>query len=198
MTDHPFAFTLPLPAGVPSQYDRHVMRTLTSLNGQFYDEQAYNEQLASGDALIYEVYEFKRPEVAGELLFGVSVVHPGKVGNEFYMTKGHYHTVIETAEIYYCLKGEGIMVMETPEGKTAIEAMTPGKVIYVAPSWAHRSICTSRQEDLVFFFVYPGNAGHDYGTIEKQGFRKLVIDGQSGIEVIDNPHWRISQRYKWT
>jgi glucose-6-phosphate isomerase len=198
MTDHPFAFTLPLPAGVPSQYDRHVMRTLTSLNGQFYDEQAYNEQLASGDALIYEVYEFKRPEVAGELLFGVSVVHPGKVGNEFYMTKGHYHTVIETAEIYYCLKGEGIMVMEIPEGKTAIEAMTPGKVIYVAPRWAHRSICTSRQEDLVFFFVYPGNAGHDYGTIEKQGFRKLVIDGQSGIEVIDNPHWRISQRYKWT
>jgi glucose-6-phosphate isomerase len=192
MTDHPFAFTLPLPAGVPSHYDHHVMHTLTSLNGQFCDEQAYSEQLASGDALIYEVYEFKRPEVAGEFLFGVSVVHPGKVGNEFYMTKGHYHAVLETAEIYICLKGEGIMVMETPEGETAVEAITPGKVIYVAPRWAHRSVCTSRQEDLVFFFVYPGNAGHDYGTIEKQGFRKLVIDGQSGIEVIDNPHWRLS------
>jgi len=39
--------------------------------------------------------------VAGELLFGVSIVHPGKVGNEFYMTKGHFHTVLETAEIYH-------------------------------------------------------------------------------------------------
>ena len=32
----------------------------------------------------------KRPEVAGELLHGVSVIHPGVVGNEFFMTKGHF------------------------------------------------------------------------------------------------------------
>ena len=37
-------------------------------------------------------------------------------------------------------------------------------------------MCTSRQEDLVTFFVYPGHAGHDYGTIEKQGFSKLVLE----------------------
>jgi glucose-6-phosphate isomerase len=48
-------------------------------------------------------------------------------------------------------------------------------------------VCTSRQEDLVTFFIYPGNAGHDYGTIERQGFRKLVLDGESGPEIVDNP-----------
>ena len=57
--------------------------------------------------VLYEVYEFKRPEVAGELLHGVSVIHPGLVGNEFFMTKGHFHSLLETAEVYYCLKGEG-------------------------------------------------------------------------------------------
>ncbi len=106
------------------------------------------------------------------------------------MTKGHFHSILDTAEIYYCLKGEGIMVMETPEGETATETLTPGKILYVPPRWAHRSVCTSRQDDLVIFFVYPGNAGHDYGTIENQGFRKLVVEGKDGVEIVDNPRWR--------
>jgi len=65
------------------------------------------------------------------------------------MTKGHFHAVLETSEVYYCLKGEGFMVMENPQGETAIEALSPGKVLYVPPCWAHRSVCTARQEDLV-------------------------------------------------
>ena len=79
------------------------------------------------------------------------------------------------------------MVMENPEGDTCVEALAPGKILYVPPRWAHRSVCTSRQEDLVTFFAYPANAGHDYGTIERQGFRKLVLDGPNGPEIIDNP-----------
>jgi glucose-6-phosphate isomerase len=82
------------------------------------------------------------------------------------------------------------MVMETPEGEACVEALAPGRVLYVPPCWAHRSVCTSRQEDLVTFFVYPGNAGHDYGTIEQKGFRKLVVDCAAGIEIIDNPRWK--------
>jgi glucose-6-phosphate isomerase, archaeal len=190
MTDMPFVFTLPLPVGIPSRYDNTIKRTLSSLRGQFLDQQAYEARLAKEDSLVYEVYEIKRPEVAGEFLMGVSVIHPGKIGREYYMTKGHFHTIRETAEIYYCLKGEGMMVMETPEGETSVEAFTPGQVLYVPPCWAHRSVCTSRQEDLVFFFAYPGNAGHDYGTIEQQGFRKLVLEGENGIEIVDNPRWR--------
>jgi len=190
MSDVPFVFTLPQPLGIPSRYDNYLRRTLSSLRGQYSDQQAYDAMLAKEDALVYEVYEIKRPEVAGELLMGVSVIHPGKVGREFYMTKGHFHTIRETAEIYYCMKGEGMMVMETPQGETSVESLSPGKVLYVPPCWAHRSVCTSRQDDLVFFFAYPGNAGHDYGTIEQQGFRKLVLDGDAGIEIVDNPRWR--------
>jgi glucose-6-phosphate isomerase len=172
--------------------DHHIRRTLKSLRGQFCDHAAYDAMLAKEDTLIYEVYEIRRPEVAGELLMGISVVHPGKVGAEFFMTKGHFHTVLETAEVYYCLKGEGYMVMETPDGETAVEALSPGKVLYVPPCWAHRSVCTARQEDLVTLFVYPAHAGHDYGTIEVHGFRKLVVEGPEGIgmEIIDNPRWK--------
>ncbi len=190
MTEKPFSFTLAFPGGVPTRCDNHIKRTLSSLRGQFLDNGAYEEQLAQGDREVYEVYEVRVPEEAGHMLMGVSVVHPGKVGKEFHMTKGHFHTVRETAEIYYCIRGEGLMIMETPEGETAVERMTPGKVLYVAPCWGHRSVCTSRQDDLVLFFAYPGNAGHDYETIEKRGFRKLAVEGNGGVEIIDNPRWQ--------
>ena len=179
-----------MPDIIPTKADNHIERRLSALRGQFLDQEAYERMLSADDQLLYEVYEIKRPEVAGELLLGISIVHPGKVGREFFMTKGHFHTVIDTAEVYYCLKGEGYMVMETPEGETSVEPLSPGKVLYVPPRWAHRSICTSRLEDLVTFFVYPGNAGHDYGTIEQLGFRKLVIDGENGPTIIDNPRYQ--------
>ena len=82
------------------------------------------------------------------------------------------------------------MVMETPESETAVEALSPGRILYVPPRWAHRSVVTSRLEDLVTFFLYPANAGHDYGTIEHLGFHKLIIDGENGPEVIDNPRYQ--------
>ena len=190
MTDMPFSFYLPSPKVIPTRVDNHIERRLSAMNGQFLDQPAYQAMLAREDTLVYEVYEVKRPEIEGELLMGISIVHPGKVGSEYFMTKGHFHTVLETAEVYYCLRGEGYMVMETPEGEACVEALAPGRVLYVPPCWAHRSVCTSRKEDLVTFFVYPGNAGHDYGTIEQKGFRKLVVDGAVGIEIIDNPRWK--------
>ena len=188
--DLPFSFTLPMPQVIPSRVDNHIQRRLSALRGQFLDQAAFDTMLAMEDQLVYEVYEIKRPETSGELIMGISIVHPGKVGREFFMTKGHFHTVLETAEIYYCLRGEGYMVMETPEGDASVETLAPGKVLYVPPRWAHRSVCSSRQEDLVTFFAYPANAGHDYGTIERQGFRRLVLDGSAGPELVDNPRWK--------
>ena len=189
LPNQPFAFDILLATGSLSHYDNHIRRTLSSMKGQYADETAYTAMLAKEDTLLYEVYEIARPYVTGELLLGLSVVHPGKVGQEYFMTKGHFHAVIDTAEVYYGCQGQGLMVMETPEGDWAVEELRPGKVLYVPPRWAHRSVNTGR-EDLVFFFVYPGHAGHDYGTIEQQGFRKLVVEENQHPKIIDNPRWR--------
>lgn len=186
----PFSFQLDAPGFIPSSYDNHIQRHLSAMQFQYLDEAAYAEMLANEDALLYEVYEIKRPELPGELLNGISIVHPGKVGDEYFMTKGHFHTVLDTAEIYYCLSGQGMMVMETPEGEWAVEILSPGRVLYVNPRWAHRSVNTGADQDLITFFVYPGDAGHNYGTIETQGFRKLVLEINGHPEVVDNPRWR--------
>ena len=189
-TTFPFTFNIvPSLESILDKYDNHITRNLSAMKGQYQDLAAYEVKLTQDDPVLYEVYEVARPQVVGELLMGIAIVRPGKVGNEYYMTKGHFHSVLETSEMYYCLRGTGFMVMETPEGDWAVEALKPGTVLYVPPRWAHRSVNTGDQENLVTFFTYPGNAGHDYGTIERQGFRKLVLDHQGTPEIVDNPRW---------
>jgi glucose-6-phosphate isomerase len=168
-----------------ASFDHHIERRLSSLRNKFSDEEAFQALLDSGDPVIYEVYENRRPEAAGELASGLSIVHPGRVGREYFMTKGHYHRVRATAEIYYCIQGRGVLLMENEAGDTAVEEFHPGRVVYVTPHWAHRSINTGDQ-DLVTFFVYPGHAGHDYAAIDAMGFRKRLLDHNGAPTIVDN------------
>jgi glucose-6-phosphate isomerase len=114
------------------------------------------------------------PETTGNLMYCISKLQPGLVGDEFFMTKGHYHQVKETAELYLCLKGEGFMLMKTEAGECTAEAMARGRLVYVPPRWAHRSVNTG-DEALVSFCVYPAQAGHNYGDIESEGFPKRIL-----------------------
>jgi glucose-6-phosphate isomerase, archaeal len=185
----PYSFEVTLPEGRPTRYLQHITRRLSSMAGQFNDQAAYQVLLREKDQLIYEVFEVTRGEAAGELAHGVSVVHPGLVGDEYHMTKGHFHTVLATAEVYTCLQGEGFLVMETPEGDWAAERLSRGCVVYVPPRWGHRSVNTGLLEPMVTVFAYPANAGHEYGSIEKWGLRKLVVAINGSPHVIDNPRW---------
>jgi glucose-6-phosphate isomerase len=81
------------------------------------------------------------------------------------------------------------MLLENPEGDTEFYPLEPGKVIYVARRYAHRSINTGKVP-LVSFFVFRGDAGHNYATIETKGYRKLVVEGNDGKpRIVDNPKW---------
>ena len=164
-------------------------RRLSDLAGCFSDAQA-EQALMAENPILYQVYEATRnPPVLGQLRFSTTVIRPGKVGDEYFMTKGHFHAVLETGEVYSCLRGDGRLVTETPEGETSVLTFQPGRVLYVPPRWAHRSVNVGT-DDLVFYFACPANAGHDYGTIEKQGFRKLVIERNGArydLAVLDFP-----------
>lgn len=194
MRKEPFTFELPFGGGMPSEWDNHIVRRLSAMQGQYADQAAYEAMLADEDRVLYEVYELHVPHEAGELLHGVSIVHPGRVGREYFMTKGHFHTVLETGEVYYCMRGTGMMVMETPEGEASVQELAAGRVLYVPPRWAHRSVNTSATEDLITFFIYPGNAGHNYRTIEEKGFRKLVVEQDGKPQIIDNPRWQTASQ----
>ncbi|MFX0076167.1 MAG: glucose-6-phosphate isomerase family protein, partial [Candidatus Hermodarchaeota archaeon] len=142
-----------------------------------------------GDICVYEFYELGIPENPNNLAFGTTIIYSGRVGNEYFMTKGHFHEKLDTAEVYYCTKGHGYLVMEDLEGNTEIHEMTPGVSVYVPPNFAHRSINISDTEPFIMFFVYRADAGHDYKTIETKGFRKIVVEKNGKSEIVDNPRW---------
>lgn len=167
-----------------------IRRRLSAMKGMYADAGAFEALVGSGDPLVYEFYDMRLPESAAEIAFGTTITYPGKVGAEYFMTKGHFHEILETGEVYYCLRGSGMMLMENPEGDWEARDMAPGLAVYVPPRYAHRSINVSATEPLVSFFAFRGDAGHDYGTIETQGFRKLVVEQNGNPVVVDSPRWR--------
>lgn len=168
-------YTLDIPHAALSSYDVQSTRRLSDLAGYFADAAAFDALCQTSDPLLYTVYGTSRPAVAGDLISGITLLHPGKVGNEYFMTKGHFHAVLATAEVYYCLRGTGMMVLESPEGECVIEPFPAGCVLHIPPCWAHRTVNVGA-DDLLFFWVCPADAGHDYGTIATQGFRTRVLE----------------------
>lgn len=164
-------------------------RHLSQMSGMYCEESTLQSILQTEDPVVYEFYEMGAPETPGNLAFGTSITYPGKVGEEYYMTKGHFHTILDTAEVYYCLSGEGLMLMENPEGDVSVQPLAPGRALYVPPRYAHRSINTG-SVPMVTFFVFRADAGHDYGTIETRGYRKLVVERDGKPVIVDNPRWK--------
>lgn len=167
-----------------------LKRKLSAMKGMYSDEAAFDARVAEDDPIVYEFYEMGIPEKPGEVAFGTSVTYAGKVGDEYFMTKGHFHTILETAEVYYCLRGHGYMLMENPEGEWEAQELKPGCAVYVPERYAHRSINISDSDPLITFFAFRGDAGHDYGTIETKGFRKLIVEKGGKPEIVDNPKWK--------
>ena len=164
-------------------------RLLSQMAGMFCDRQAFERLVAEGDPKVYDFFELGLPETAGDIAFGTSITYPGKVGAEYFMTKGHFHTILDTAEVYYCLSGQGAMLMESPEGDVQLQELRAGAAVYVPKRYAHRSINTGN-EPLVTFFAFRADAGHDYGTIETKGFRKLLVEQNGKPTLVDNPNWQ--------
>jgi glucose-6-phosphate isomerase len=142
-----------------------------------------------GDPLIYRVYGIPVPPTTGNVLSSTTVIEPGTIGREYFMTKGHFHEVRDRAEIYVGLSGEGRLLMATAAGEHVVEPMRRGTVNYVPGGWAHRSINVG-DEPLVFFAAYVGDAGHDYATIEEEGFPVVLVKGDGGPEVVENPRYQ--------
>ncbi len=187
----PFAVDFDLRTGMcKSEKEKPTYRYVSNMVEQFHDQDAAREIAKNGDQLLYAFYELNQiPETSGELKFGTSIVYPGLVGDEYFMTKGHFHTILDTAEVYYCLSGEGYMLMETPEGDVRLEKLEAGVALYVPPRYAHRSINTG-DVPLVTFFTFRSDAGHDYGTIEQKGYRNLLVKRNDQPTLVENPAWK--------
>lgn len=148
---------------------QNTVRTLKDLQGIFRDEAA---RLAMDPRqTVYRVQAFlPSPEGRpGELFWGTTFIEPGLVGDEYFMTKGHFHADRSRTEFYLTVVGRGALILMDENRKTRFEPMEPGSLHYIPPHTAHR---TANVGDslLSALACWPSDAGHDYATIASDGF----------------------------
>lgn len=185
----PCAFDVDLETGLMTGTQTRYQKRLADLDGLYADERAFRARAAtSGQDVVYDVTDHRPSSAPGDLITGVTRMSPGKIGDEYFMTRGHIHANIDRPELYFGLKGEGLMVMEAPDGETRIVEVRANTVCYVPPRWIHRSVNTGAG-DLVMLFCYPADSGQDYAIIEKSNGMKLRIvdDGKGGWRSVENP-----------
>ena len=159
-------------------------RRLSQLEGCFADEASYRAALtAQGDPVVYSVSSLELGSGDGDLHIGIGKIMPGRVGDEYFLTKGHLHAWRAAAEIYIGLTGEGMMLLEGESGELTTVPLTPQSLVYVPGHTAHRTVNTGSQA-LTYLGIYPAKAGHDYGSIAANNFQQVVMDVNGQAVVI--------------
>lgn len=184
--DFPISVMYDLEEGSISPHEKVVVRRLSELGPLFYDQEAVKNTMRTGDALIYEIFYYAFPASRSDWGIGVSRIKPGKVGDEYYMTKGHFHERQDQPEIYFCTKGSGYLLLETDEGDFRAEEFKPGVVTHIPGHWAHRVVNTGGEE-LSYIGIYSLLAGHVYDQVLKRGFAQIVVEREGRPALVANP-----------
>jgi glucose-6-phosphate isomerase len=146
--------------------------------GLYADEQA--RKLLDQDQIVYRiVIHVPVPEsTVGALLFGTSLLEPGRVGDEYFMTKGHFHEKRNTAEYYWGISGQGVLILMDENRRCWAEQVWPGSLHHIPGRVAHR-LANTGDSTLAVGACWPADAGHDYSSIADRGFsaRLKDIDG---------------------
>jgi glucose-6-phosphate isomerase len=169
------------------------LKRIGELDGIYADQKSFEQVVQSrSDEIAYRVNELRFTGQSNDLITGISVLNPGKVGSEFFMTRGHLHQRADRPETYYCLAGHGILLMETLEGKVEAAEMRTGSLVYVPPFWIHRSVNVG-SELFATLFSYPADAGQNFEIVRQAGgFNRIVIDnGVGGWNLAPNPRYNV-------
>ena len=148
---------------------KSTIRTIGDLGGIFRDEKA--RQVFDSNAIVYRVQAFfpVREGVEGGLFWGTTFIEPGMVGDEYFMTKGHYHSNRDRGEYYLTVSGSGALILMDESRRTVFEPMLPGTLHYIPVHTAHR-VANTGEAVLAFLACWPSDSGHDYESIARDGF----------------------------
>src|SRR5579863_5781367 len=155
------------------------VKMLGQLDGIFADSEAF--RALDPNTVVYRVQAWcPVPEgTEGGLFWGTTVIEPGQVDSEYFMTHGHFHQKRNRTEYYATFLGEGALILMDETRRTWLEPMTAGSVHHVPPHIAHR-IANVGKSPLKVIACWPSDAGHDYELVRERGFgaRLLYLNGQ--------------------
>ena len=168
---------------------RRYEKYIGDMEGVYRDNAAWESAVGEhgADHLVYWVDDHRYQEGSGALITGTSTLLPGRYGDEFAMTRGHLHAIADRAELYYCLSGRGVMLLETLDGQSSAIELTPGQAVNVPGHWLHRSVNVG-DEPFTTLFCYAADAGQDYAVIaDAGGMKNLVVADGEGWMLRPNP-----------
>jgi glucose-6-phosphate isomerase, archaeal len=159
-----------------------TVRTLGDMKGYYRDENA--RQALDPKTVVYRIQALL-PVAEGEeggLFLGTTFLQHGLVGDEYFMTKGHFHSDRHRSEYYITIAGNGALILMDEKGRTIYEPMVPTSVHYIPFNTAHR-VANIGESVLTFLACWPSDAGHDYEAIATKGFgaRLRKINGAATL-----------------
>ncbi|MEQ1821401.1 MAG: glucose-6-phosphate isomerase family protein [Fimbriimonadaceae bacterium] len=124
----------------------------------------------SDNRIVYRTYGLPGADSdQPELLYASTVIEPGDVRGEYFMTRGHFHVKPERGEWMLTLSGDGALLLRDRAGRAWTEPLKPGSVNLIDGRYAHRVVNTGTRP-LVFVVTWLADCGHDYETILREGF----------------------------
>lgn len=158
------------------------VKLLGELPGIFRDQPAWSTMDPEQEVYRVRWWPTVPAGEEGGLYWGVTILQPGKVGDEYFMTHGHFHANRTRSEYYAAVAGNGILLRMGAQRKTWGEAMSPGTLHYIRGEHAHRVVNVGN-EPLIFWACWGSDAGYNYGAIRQSGFGATVVerDGRPAI-----------------
>jgi glucose-6-phosphate isomerase len=162
---------------------QQATKTLRDLAGIFHDADSLHSMDKS--TVVYRV-QWAEPVVQGTeggLFWGSTIIQPGRVGDEYFMTHGHFHAKRDRGEYYGAIGGKGLLVIMDEDRIIRTETILSGSLHYIAGGLAHRVVNTG-DDPLLFWACWPSDAGHDYASIKTRGVGARVVLRDGGPAVI--------------
>lgn len=171
--------------GNDARVDR-LSRTVGQMQHVFLDEDARG--LMDAGKVVYSVESWRAVDegTEGGLFWGNSTVFPGTVGDEYFMTRGHFHSLRNRAEFYVTVAGTGMLLLMDSERRASIQEMRAGSTHYVPGFIAHRVVNTG-DIPLTLLACWPSDAGHDYLPANEKGFSLRILRESGRPKVVAQP-----------
>lgn len=148
------------------RYNQLIIRKLSDMKDKYAEKEEAEEILKKKDPLIYTVY---RKDIDDKRNVSLTLMKPGTVGKEYYMTKGHRHDKPHK-ELYVLVKGQGKLLLEDKKGKIKVIELEKGKEFKIPGDSAHRLVNTGKETLEVITIDYK-DVGKDYST----EFKKRIL-----------------------
>lgn len=134
--------------------------------------------------------------IRGEEEQNITILSPGKNGEEFNKTYGHFHNYPEV-EIYHVVYGQGILLLqrndEEGEAKEVrVVTLRPGSVAEIPIGYGHCLINVGKTYLVVIDNSPNGPDTHNYEPVkQKHGFVYFVVDKKGEIGFEPNPNYKL-------